>query len=383
MVEPASAVAKTRAAEPAGPIQKLDLAKVFNTNCAACHGLDGTGDQVRKKMPPIPNFSSLAWQMSQTDMEITHHIFDGIAPFMPAFREKLSKQQILGLAVYVRAFAAHSTSPIGPQPERPSPTPVASQMSPVQIYRAYCLACHDADGRGETVRKAFPEIPDFTNAKWQRSQTDVDLRHAILDGKGKFMLPMKDKLPGTEAGQMVAFVRAFRERNQVVALEPQKQPMPPAPAHPAIVPGLKISAPPSGLTTPSAQVAARLRVATGLYRQYCVTCHGPDGRGIAMRASMPKIPNFTDGAWQETHSDPQLRVNILDGKGVYMPAWSGRVSIDQARDLVAYIRAFGPPETKLAEAPASEFQKHFQRLEHQWGELEKQLQKLSPQTQNP
>jgi mono/diheme cytochrome c family protein len=302
---------------------------------------------------------------------------------MPAFRDKLSKQQILGLAVYIRAFAAHPTAPIGPKPEKPWPTPVASQMSPAQIYRAYCLACHDADGRGETVRKAFPEIPDFTNAKWQRSQTDVDLRHAILDGKGKFMLPMKDKLPGTEAGQMVAFVRAFRERNQVVALEPQKQPMPPAPAHPAIVPGLKISAPPSGLTTPSAQVAARLRVATGLYRQYCVTCHGPDGRGIAMRASMPKIPNFTDGAWQETHSDPQLRVNILDGKGVYMPAWSGRVSIDQARDLVAYIRAFGPPETKLAEAPASEFQKHFQRLEHQWGELEKQLQKLSPQTQNP
>ena len=383
MVEPASALARTLPAEPAGPVQKLDIAKVFNSNCAACHGVDGTGDQVRKGMPTIPNFTGLAWQMSHTDIEITHQILDGKEPLMPAYRDKLSKQQILGLAVYIRAFAVQLPATTGSKPEKPLPTPVASQMSPVQIYRAYCLACHDADGRGETVRKAMPEIPDFTKAKWQESRTDADLRHSILDGKGKFMLPMKDKVSATEAGQMVAFVRAFRGRKQVVTLEPQQHPIPPGPAHPAIVPGPKVPVPPSGLTTPSAEVAARLRVATGLFRQYCVSCHGPDGRGTAMRASMPVIPNFTDGAWQKAQSDPQLLVNILNGKGVFMPAFQGRLSTEQARDLVAYVRAFGPPEPKGAEAPANDFDKRFQQLQHQWDELEKQLQQLSPRTQKP
>jgi quinol-cytochrome oxidoreductase complex cytochrome b subunit/mono/diheme cytochrome c family protein len=382
MVEPASAVAKTPRAEPAGPIQELDIAKVFNTNCAACHGVDGTGDQVRKGMPTVPNFTSLAWQVSQTDIEITHQIFAGKEPLMPAYQDKLSKQQILGVAVYVRAFAVHPTAPIGPKPEQPPPTAVASQMAPVQIYRAYCMACHDADGRGETVRKMFAEIPDFTNSKWQESRTDADLGHSILDGKGKFMLPMKDKVPETEAGQMVAYVRAFREGKQIVALEPQKNPIPPAPEHPAIVPDPKVPTPPSGVTTPSAEAAARLRVATGLYRQNCVTCHGPDGVGTAMRASMPAIPNFTDRAWQEKRNDPQLQVTIRNGNG-FMPAFSGRVSNEQARDLVAYIRAFGPPGTKVSEAPASDFHKRFQQLQNQWDELEKQLQDIHKSPPKP
>ncbi len=381
MEEPASAAAKTLPAEPAGPVQKLDIARVFNTNCAACHGVDGTANQVRKGMPTIPNFTSLAWQMSQTDLEITHQILSGKEPLMPAYRDKLSRQEILGLAVYVRAFAVHPSAPIGPKPKQPPPAPAASQMTPVQIYRAYCLACHDADGRGETVRKAMAEIPDFTRAKWQESRTDAELRHSILDGKGKFMLPMKDKVPETEAQQMVAYVRAFRGGKHVVTLEPQHHPIPPGPAHPAVIPGPKIRTPRSGPATPSAEVEARLRVATGLFRQYCITCHGPDGRGTAMRPSMPPIPDFTERAWQERQADPQLLASILDGKGVFMPSFRGRLSTDQARDLIAYIRAFGPPEPRVASPPASDFDQRFQQLEHKWDELERQLQKLSRPSQ--
>jgi len=229
----------------------------------------------------------------------------------------------------------------------------------------------------------MPEISDFTNATWQESQTDAELRHAILDGKGKFMLPMKDKVGEAEAGQMVAFIRAFRGRNQIATLESQERPIPPEAAHPTIVAGPKVSTPPSGVTTPSAKVAVRLRVATGLFRQYCVSCHGPDGQGTAMRASMPPIPDFTDRTWQEGHSDPHLQVSILDGEGVFMPAFGGRLSTEQARDLIAYVRAFGPPETKVAAAPASDFDKRFQQLRHQWDELDKQLHQLSPQTQKP
>jgi mono/diheme cytochrome c family protein len=361
-----------------GPALKLDISKIYNTNCVACHGADGTGDLARKKMPTIPNFASLSWQMSHTDIEITHQIQEGEEPLMPGYRDKLSKQQILGVAIYVRTFAVHPTAPIGP--ERRPPTPVASQMSRVQIYRAYCLACHDADGRGETVRQAMPAIPDFTTPKWQDSRSDADLRHSILDGKGKFMLAMNDKVDETEAGQMVAYVRAFRERKQVVALEPQKLHSAPGPSRPSIVPDPKVPKPPPGRASPSAELAPRLRVATGLYRQYCVICHTLDGQGGATRASMPAIPNFTKHAWQVRHSDAQLLLTVLDGTEEFMPAFRGRLSAEQARDLVAYVRAFGPPEIKRDEAPASEFEKRFQQLQDQWEELDRQLHKLPPAT---
>src|SRR5207245_9657622 len=117
MKEPAIAKAQApAAAEPAGPIQRADVAKVYNENCVACHGIDGTGSQIGAGMPTIPDFTSLAWQLSQTDLEITHRIQEGSEPLMPAYRDKLSQQQILALAIYVRAFSIGGTEPAGTKP---------------------------------------------------------------------------------------------------------------------------------------------------------------------------------------------------------------------------------------------------------------------------
>jgi ubiquinol-cytochrome c reductase cytochrome b subunit len=381
MTEPTQVAAQTGPpAEPAGLIQRADVAKLYNTNCAACHGVEGSGKQIRAGMPTIPDFTSMAWQMSQTDLEITHRIQDGNEPLMPAYRDKLSQQQILALTIYTRAFAI---SPVEPAPAKPVlPTPVAAQMSPVQVYRAYCLACHDADGRGNTVRKAMPDMSDFTNAKWQESRTDAELLHSILEGKGKFMLPMKDKLSKTDAEQMVAYVRAFREGKQVVSMEPPKPIVPPPPAEPTVEPGSKATRP-SRTATPSEETAARLRLATGLYRQYCLICHGADGKGREMKASMPTIPDFTSRSWQEGVSTPQLVVGILDGKGTLMPAFRGRVSDEQAQDLGAYVRAFGPFRAAPSETPRSDFDQRLRELQDQWNELHRQLQELSKSSQKP
>ena len=39
--------------------------------------------------------------------------------------------------------------------------------------------------------------------------------------------------------------------------------------------------------------AAQIRVATVIYREYCVNCHGKDGKGLELKPAMPKIPDFT------------------------------------------------------------------------------------------
>lgn len=385
MTEPAQAVAQGPAApEPAGPIQRADVAKVYNDNCAACHGVEGSGKQIRAGMPTIPDLTSLAWQMSQTDLEIAHRIQDGNEPLMPAYRDKLSQQQILALTVYVRAFAIGPLEPGGPKPQQPARAPVASQMSSPQVYRAYCLACHDADGRAQTARKAMPDLPDFTDLKWQDTHRDAELQQAILNGKGKFMLPMKDRLSPADVERMVAYVRAFRGGKQVVQVEPQQPLVPPKPAEPTVVPPAKAA--PAGQPPPipaREETAARTRVATGLYRQYCLICHGGDGRGAEMKASMPAIPDFTSHTWQEEVTNAELAVGILDGKGTLMPAFRGRVSDEQAQDLAAYVRAFGPVRPTPPRAPANDFEQRYRELQEQWNELQRRLQELSKPPQKP
>ena len=99
-------VASTRkTAAPAGPLERMQVSRLYSQNCAACHGEDGTGSQLRAAMPSIPDFTSMAWQMSKTDLEIAHQIQNGQPPKMPPFRDKLSPAEMLGLTIYARAFA--------------------------------------------------------------------------------------------------------------------------------------------------------------------------------------------------------------------------------------------------------------------------------------
>jgi quinol-cytochrome oxidoreductase complex cytochrome b subunit/mono/diheme cytochrome c family protein len=403
MHEPVAAVdsVPVDARVAAGPIQKLAVAGLYHRDCAGCHGVNGTGNAIRSAMRTIPDFTSLAWQMSQTDLAITHQIQAGLAPLMPAYKDRLSEPQILALAIYVRAFAIEPSpmvaTPNGPsalegraesnpavvgREQRSLSTPVAARMSALQVYRAYCLACHDEDGRGGLVRKLMPTIPDFTVAKWQSAHSASQLRASILNGKGPFMLPMKDKLGGTDVEQMVAAIRLFQDGKLAVKVqqEPLQASLPEGP--PPFVPAAdeKPLVPPSAR---SDETAGRIRVATGLYRDYCITCHGPRGKGTRMRISMPQIPDFTDRTWQASRNDSQFVAGILNGKGSFMPTFQGRISDAQARDLVAYLRALGPPQSPGSEPPAGDFAKQFDRLQEQWNELDKQLQPHANPRSNP
>lgn len=85
-----------------------------------------------------------------------------------------------------------------------------------------------------------------------------------------------------------------------------------------------------------------------LYRQRCARCHGEDGGGEAKRKRLPQIPDFRKPEWQASRTDAQLQTSILDGKGTAMPPFRDRLNEDQARELVAQVRAFG----RSAGAPA-------------------------------
>jgi mono/diheme cytochrome c family protein/uncharacterized membrane protein len=259
------------------------------------------------------------------------------------------------------------------------PAAVRAQADAAQLFRRHCAKCHGKDGTGSQARGLQPDIPDFTAAVWQARRSDAQLQVSILEGKGQDMPPFGGKISEDQARDFVAHVRAFapatgkpgrkkqqapgsssafehefhRLQEEMDTLQEQsreqshgsadKEQPKPSESSPRLPPSESSgSAPrpaPSQLSAPAAGEDAADRE---LFRQHCAKCHGADGTGSQVRRRQPTIPNFADPAWQARRSDAQLLANILNGKGKEMPPWRGKVSAEQARGLVADVRAFTP-----------------------------------------
>jgi hypothetical protein len=73
----------------------------------------------------------------------------------------------------------------------------------------------------------------------------------------------------------------------------------------------------------------------------------------------------------------RLPIGIIEGTGVLMPPWHGKVSTEQAQDPVAFIRAFGPAGPVAAEMPISEWGTRIRNLRRQWRGLDQEVRALS------
>ena len=249
----------------------------------------------------------------------------------------------------------------------------APPASPIQVYRASCLECHDSDGRGEISRELFPKIPDFTDTAWQSSRSDAQLSKSILEGK-KSMPKMRAKLGSVDVQQMVAFVRGFRGGKQVVDEEPAE---PEGPGQPSSAADPIATSPRLADPAPSFRKDASAREEARVFQRLCAKCHASDGMGSGLRQSLPTIPDFTVHSWQAGRNDPQLIVSVLDGKGTGMPAFRDKLSRAQVRDLITLVRAFDPARTQSAETSPDEFEARFRELEKEFESLRQQSRALS------
>lgn len=87
-----------------------------------------------------------------------------------------------------------------------------------------------------------------------------------------------------------------------------------------------------------------------LYKQYCMPCHGPEGKGNGPAAAMlpVKPADHTNAAVMSKISDADLFKAIKEGgpavgKSVAMPPWGGSLEDEQIRALVAYVRSLAKP----------------------------------------
>ena len=88
--------------------------------------------------------------------------------------------------------------------------------------------------------------------------------------------------------------------------------------------------------------SSNARTAPQLYRKYCVSCHGSDGRARTSKGRFSHARDFTDAQWQEEVTDERIFNAIMNGRSVRgnMPAFSNKIDQKEAESLVNFVRRF-------------------------------------------
>jgi len=226
-------------------------------------------------------------------------------------------------------------------------------------------------------------IPDFTNSDWHRARNDDRLIRSVNEGKG-LMPAMKSKIGKREVVELVSLVRKFGEGPLVLPDDSEKEANQETSPEPENIDLLR--APSPSARQPIAAVSAgrledKVALATSepLFRRFCISCHGQDGRGEAMRSRIPGMPDFTSLLWHRKRSDAEITCSVLEGKGTAMPAFRGRIADAQVREVVAYVRSIAPGLTNSKPRSAARFRQEFEQLREQMDQLDRQYRALASQ----
>lgn len=87
------------------PVTGRSPQEIFEQRCAKCHGNDGKAQTKKGRELKAKDFTKPKFQQHTTDKEIVDAITDGLRKKkMPAFKNKLSPEEIQALVPFVRAF---------------------------------------------------------------------------------------------------------------------------------------------------------------------------------------------------------------------------------------------------------------------------------------
>jgi mono/diheme cytochrome c family protein len=89
------------------------------------------------------------------------------------------------------------------------------------------------------------------------------------------------------------------------------------------------------------------RPAPQLYRRYCVSCHGSDGKAKTSKGRFSHARDLSDTDWQTDVSDERIFNSIMNGRNVRgnMPAFADKLKEKEVNSLVDFVRKFkGPPQ---------------------------------------
>jgi mono/diheme cytochrome c family protein len=83
-----------------------------------------------------------------------------------------------------------------------------------------------------------------------------------------------------------------------------------------------------------------------LFESTCARCHGPEGNGgLPLFDGGPSPRNFHDHTFHASHTDEQIKLTIVNGKGIGMPPFGTTFTDVQLDALVAHVRSFDPEKS--------------------------------------
>ena len=92
---------------------------------------------------------------------------------------------------------------------------------------------------------------------------------------------------------------------------------------------------------------SKARTTAQVYRRYCVSCHGNDGRAKTSKGKFSHARDLTEAQWQADVSDERIFNSIMNGRNVRgnMPAFANKLNEKEANSLVEFVRKLkGPPQ---------------------------------------
>jgi len=104
------------------------------------------------------------------------------------------------------APAPAKTEPAKTEPAKNEAAKPAAVDAAALFNANKCAGCHGPDGKGNPKIKG---VPDFTDAAWQKKESDAELTKTIKEGKKPIMPAFGTKLSDAEVKALVAYVRKF------------------------------------------------------------------------------------------------------------------------------------------------------------------------------
>lgn len=195
---------------------------LYDTNCAACHGVDGTGAVLG-----AADFTDLRFVDDRAPRDFYLTVTQGKGS-MPAWQGRLSQDERWAVIDYLRAFSYDPALP-GEVAAAPPPTAVTvetacssaylSQSNPFAwddataiaagqaIYNGACSMCHAPDGAG-----ALPGAPDFTATETidRLRSNSGELLCIVAEGR-QAMPGWKETLTAEQMWQVLTYIASLGE----------------------------------------------------------------------------------------------------------------------------------------------------------------------------
>ena len=199
------------------PDKVVDFDVLYATNCAGCHGANGTGGAAIGLADPV----YLAITDDATIRRVTADGVPGTA--MPAFAQSagglLTAAQIDVIVNGIRARWAKPTALAGANvPPYAAPAP-GDPARGAAVYARYCSSCHGADGRGAQRGSSI------VDPAYLALVSDQGLRTTVIVGRPELGAPdWRGDVPGNplsseDVSDVVAWLAAKRPHLVVGGLQ--------------------------------------------------------------------------------------------------------------------------------------------------------------------